>query len=374
MVGPFPPPVLGMAAVNAAVSKRLTAAGTGPVIIDVAAASLDRAWWVRLRRLSRVLLGLARLLVTRRLRGATFYISVSGGFGQAYEVLFVVVARLRRMNSFLHHHSFAYLVAPNRLSKLLFQIAGGRAVHVALSSGMAEQLRRLYRVSRVTEVSNTVFLVDDQWSTPVPRCSLRTLGFLSNISREKGALDFINLCAAADAAGLPVNAKLAGPFRDSSIEYLIRDRLRGMVNVECVGPKYGADKDAFLSAVDVLIFPTRYLNEAEPLVIHEAMSRCVPVIAYGRGAIPEILGPDCGRVISPSVPFVSEAFQQIETWIQNPSVFQRVSRGAFDRFSELRSQSERHWQSLLSSLIGDSDSRTSSVSLSGEAPSKTSLR
>ena len=37
--------------------------------------------------------------------------------------------------------------------------------------------------------------------------------------------------------------------------------------------------------IDLLIFPTRYTNETEGIINHEAMSRGVPVIAYGRGAI-----------------------------------------------------------------------------------------
>ena len=76
---------------------------------------------------------------------------------------------------------------------------------------------------------------------------------------------------------------------------LVRERLKHVRVIDYVGPRYGRDKDAFYDSIDVLVFPTQ--NEAEPLVVHEAIERGVPVIAYGSGAIPEIINSDCGRVV-----------------------------------------------------------------------------
>jgi len=49
--------------------------------------------------------------------------------------------------------------------------------------------------------------------------------------------------------------------------------------------------------VDVLLFPTDYANEAEPLVIHEAIRSGAHVIACERGAIPDILSNGAGLVV-----------------------------------------------------------------------------
>ena len=54
MVGTFPPPLHGMAAVNAAVRERLLAADARVRVIDTAPASLDRGMLARLGRLPRV--------------------------------------------------------------------------------------------------------------------------------------------------------------------------------------------------------------------------------------------------------------------------------------------------------------------------------
>jgi len=109
MVGAFPPPVHGMAAVNLAVSKELRKLGIQPIIINLSAASLNRSVFARAKRLPKVLSGFARFLWIYGLRGQPCYLSVSGGFGQVYELLFILIARIRDMRIYLHHHSFSYI-------------------------------------------------------------------------------------------------------------------------------------------------------------------------------------------------------------------------------------------------------------------------
>lgn len=352
IVGPFPPPVHGMAAVNAAVRERLHGAGVALRVIDLAAPSLDRSLVFRLHRLPRVLRGLARFTGMRGLRGRTLYMSVSGGLGQVYEMAFLTFARLRGMRIFLHHHSFAYLDAPSGIAQALVRVAGSSAVHVTQSPRMAERLQVVYKAVRVVPVSNAVFLLRREIPPAQSRQRLRTLGFISNISAEKGVFEFLDLMAAVDAENLPLKAKLAGPFHDSQNESAVRARLEQLENVEYVGPKYEAEKDAFFADIDALIFPTRYTNETEGMVNHEAMCHGVPVIAYGRGCIPEIIGADCGKVVDPAEPFVPVALTQIKAWLSDPAVFAAASRAAARRFSENYLRNEQRWRELLTGLLG----------------------
>ncbi|CDQ11292.1 putative glycosyl transferase, family 1 [Acidithiobacillus ferrivorans] len=131
--------------------------------------------------------------------------------------------------------------------------------------------------------------------------------------------------------------------------------LKNLHGARYLGPVYGTDKEDFLSGIDVLVFPTRYKNETEAKVNHEAMSHGIPVIAYGRGCIPEIVGPDCGMVIDPTEPFVPAALAQIKIWLNDPTAFEAASRAAAQRFAETSAQNERRWQMLLSDLTGNSE-------------------
>lgn len=352
MVGAFPPPLHGMAAVNAAVRDALEQAGATPTVIDVAAPSLDRSVSARLARLPRAVRGLGKLAGKRGLRNPTLYTSVSGGVGQVYELIFVVLGRLRGMRLFLHHHSFAYLDAPGMLTWALIRVAGNDAAHLTQSAQMSNRLQLAYGTRRVAAISNAVFLMDKHLGCVAGREAVGVLGFISNIAQEKGVFDFLDLLAAAGNAGLPVRARLAGPFQDGTTERAVRERLGSLPQVEYVGPQYGADKDAFYAGIDVLIFPTRYENETEGIVNHEAMSRGIPVIAYGRGCIPEIVGPDCGLVIDPAEPFVPLALAKLQSWLADPAGFAAASRAAAARFSRTYEENQARWRALLAELSG----------------------
>ncbi|MEI9886068.1 MAG: glycosyltransferase family 4 protein [Rhizomicrobium sp.] len=353
LVGAFPPPLHGMSAINAAMRDLIQQAGVQPQIINLTASDLDRSAVARVGRLPKILRGLMELARARRSRGRALYMSVSGGWGQISEILFAGMARLRGRRLFLHHHSFAYLESRTHLMALLVGIGGPDAVHVALSPGMAARFESLYRAKHVIRISNAAFLIGDGCRSVVPRQLLRTLGFIGNIAAEKGVFEFLDLLEAVGNLGLPLRAELAGPFQDAQTELMVRTRIDALPNVDYVGPKYGADKEAFFGRIDALIFPTRYVNEAEPLTIHEAMSCGIPIIAYGRGAIREIVGQDCGEVIDAGVPFVSAALEKIKAWIDDPVGFSASSRAAFSRFSESRAKSLQSRQRLLNDLLGD---------------------
>jgi len=362
MVGAFPPPVRGMPVVNAAVRDRLIAAGAGLTIINLSAPNLGRALVARLARLPKVLVGISQLALIPRLKGDTFYISVSGGMGQLYEIAFVIMARLRRMRLFIHHHSFAYLNKPSMITRALIKVSGSSTVHITQCMRMVERIKSIYGATRVLPISNAVFLVRRHPSEVVAKQRLEVLGFISNIAAEKGVFEFLDLLREAESLELPIRGVLAGPFQDSETEQRVRARLLQLPNVEYVGPKYGSDKDAFYSRIDALIFPTQYMNETEGIVNHEAMSVGVPVIASGRGCIPEFIGTDCGKVIEQSRPFVPVAIEHISNWIDDPSSFAVASKGALARFSEIYAQNEKRWEDLLRDIV---DARPSVIAKQG---------
>ena len=160
---------------------------------------------------------------------------------------------------------------------------GRSAVHIALSQRMAARLKRLYRLERVLSISNSVFLPQPQFDLVHSRPGAGDMGFISNLSVEKGIFEYLDLMRAVQARGLPVRALLAGPFDDPGTEVEVRALLSTMDCVDYVGPQYDEGKNRFFSGIDAFVFPTQHPSEAEPVVIHEAMSRGIPVIACGRG-------------------------------------------------------------------------------------------
>ena len=158
MVGTFPPPVHGMATINEAVRNQCVAAGASVQVIDISADTLSRSLASRIARLPRAVRGVLSLLLSGHQSGDALYMSVSGGLGQLYEIVFVLCARVLGFRLFLHHHCFSYLDSCNPVSRLFFLAAGRSAIHLTLSRHMSRCLSRRYSVRRAVSISNTVFL------------------------------------------------------------------------------------------------------------------------------------------------------------------------------------------------------------------------
>ena len=350
IVGAFPPPTHGMAVVNKAILDRVRSAGVRPLAIDISANSLDRRLSVRINRFFKVICAMALFANRRDVQGATLYMSVSGGFGQIYEIFFSLIARLRKMKLFMHHHSFAYLNKRKFYTQILIMVAGSSCVHVTLSKTMAKLLQLIYKASETVSISNIVFHPRKEVSINKLYKELRTIGFISNISAEKGVFEFLDLMTTIKAGNSPLKALLAGPFQNPFVENAVYMRLAQMQDVQYVGPKYGADKDNFFDQIDVLVFPTHYVNEAEPLIVLEAMNHGVPIITYGRGCIPEIVGGNCGRIVDMNEDLVQIAQEQIKEWQCNVTALEAASRAIANRFLEAYIQNNQRWLELLSHL------------------------
>jgi len=111
------------------------------------------------------------------------------------------------------------------------------------------------------------------------------LAFIGRISPEKGTDHAIRI---AQRCGLPL--KIAAKVDKSDCDYF-EQRIRPLPNspaVEFIGEIGDAEKPAFLSAAIALLAP---IDWPEPfgLVTIEAMACGTPVIAYNRGAVPEIV-------------------------------------------------------------------------------------
>lgn len=351
LVGMFPPPLHGMSLINEYVKKCISASDS-PLVIDFSPRNLDRSFRVRFSKIFRVIRCVFQLiayLVAGRV-GAV-YIGLSGGGGQVYDVMFACFSRLFGRSLYLHHHSYQYLNQFRWLASLLFTVAGTKAVHIVACEKMARDLRWLYPVvTEVRIISGIVAL--EVWDSKVNfRDQVRTIGFLSNISIEKGILEFLDVAAWADQVQLPIRFLLAGPYQDDEVRSLIEERVAELSNVTCVGAVYGRDKQLFFDSIDVFLFPTKYVNESEGLVIHEAMSRGVPVITYSRGCIEQIVSYQVGMRLAPEEDYVAGAINKIKEWLDNRQLFQVTSKMSLKRFNETKSLHITNFNSLCAELL-----------------------
>jgi glycosyltransferase involved in cell wall biosynthesis len=304
--------------------------------IDLTAGSLGRTWVARLglSRLTRIGGGLLWYWVAAQTHpGSTLYLGLSGGPGQAFDLLFTLIGRLTGARIFFHHHSFAYIDRSTILTRLLIRCAGRRATHIVLCAGMASSLKATYpTIEQLLVLSNASLL-----PTAIPRSMRESLipnriGFLGNISVEKGIWEFLDVMQILCARDAQIRGYLAGPFQDAKVEKEVRKRLNELPRVEYAGPKYGRDKGEFFQSIDLLLFPTKYEHEAEPVTVLEALAHGVPVIGWERGCLPNMIAGKEGFLVPKSTDFVAAAVRQVLAWRNAPETFGEASTAAADRF------------------------------------------
>jgi len=344
MVGTFPPPVHGMAAVNQAVQERLKASGWVIHKLDTAPRSLDRSivsHMGRIIKIVRVWLSLFIFYLKKENQKTVTYLSLSGGWGQVYDLITVLLCKILGVRMVIHHHSFAYLNKYSKLSQLIFNMAGGNTTHVALCNRMRVTLKSRYRVKNVHVLSNVVMFPVEQNSRE--RSMLRTVGFLSNITREKGGEVVIDLAYAIRKFKLPLKVVVAGPCHDKELTVALEKAEKEGV-LQWKGPVYETDKVQFWSETDIFIFPTQYKNEAEPLVLWEAAAAGVPVIAYSRGCIEEQVTETGGIAVPIEDNFIEAALPALNSWSQTPKLYKTRTVLARIYFSEIGKQLEASWE------------------------------
>ncbi len=344
-VGPLPPPVNGFSSVCAMMLERLRA--IMPVDVFDRAPSVRARTSGRLRQLARPARYLAACIARR---DAVLYVALSGGRGQWLDLTYLLVGKLFRRQIYLHHHSFVYINSPTRLNHMLFALVRNDA-HIVLSDMMGAALTRTYGLcpDMVKVVSNAAFFAAGEEPRPPGEDSAPLqLGFLSNITFEKGIVEFFSILRRLRQDGIPYRAHIAGPCSPEARQELER-QLRAARDVEYVGPLYGAQKDQFYRQLDVFLFPTNYVNEAEPLVIYEAMRQGVHVIACDRGSIAEMLGNGAGLAVAREK-IVESAAARLAQFSADRTALADAKRRSIQQANRVRCASRAALENLLACM------------------------
>ncbi|MBP2297431.1 glycosyltransferase family 4 protein [Azospirillum picis] len=314
--GRLPPPVDGMSRVTALVLDRLQDRMRGRGKVEVA--DLSPGWnggGVRyhLRKLGRVLGAMGRLFGGLRAPDRRFYMPVDSGWGALYTATLAGTARMLGYERVLHHHSFATITKPTWRMRLLTRLAGTDCTHVLLCPAMQMRFQSVYPAARTCmTMSNAIFSAPDPAPRPRRAGPLR-IGHLSNLCAEKGLDTLFALLRALQLDGVDAKLVLAGPGLRPKDDAMVAAGLMAFDGaVEYHGPVHGEAKAAFYRDIDVFVFPTRYRNEAQPLVLFEAMAAGVPVLAYDRGCIGSDIPSD--GLVPQNTDFVKAAVPLLAAW------------------------------------------------------------
>lgn len=359
--GRLPPPVDGMSRVTALVLDRLRRQDRATVEV----ADLSPGWnggGLRYHALKAVkVIGTAgRLAAGIGRRDRRFYMPADAGWGALYTAMLAGTARLFGYATTLHHHSFAPIIRPNWRMRLLTRIGGPACTHVLLSPAMQAQFQKRYPAAQTCRVmSNAIFNPPQpRRPRPAPRSTAGSapkgplrIGHLSNLCSEKGLDTMFALLRALQVDGVDARLILAGPGLGRADNAMIAAGLVAFDGgFEYRGPVSGAEKDAFYRDIDVFVFPTRYRNEAQPLVLFEAMAAGVPVLAYDRGCIAGDIPR--GGLVPQDADFVKTVLPTLRRWAEDCDALEMASEQALTRARIAHEAAEAGFDALLDHIAG----------------------
>lgn len=353
-LGPLPPPLHGFSAINQKMLTLLLERTDVRVFNSALPLQMAHSKWRRVLKFiysCRLLFAFCFLCAVKRPN--SMYVGLSGGAGQILDSLYILLARLVGANIYIHHHSFVYVNEVRSYNRFCLW-AAGNACHIALCDVMADKLVSTYGIPRkqVFVLSNAAFLsMETPLSTGAKRSQeVLTLGFLSNILIEKGIGEFFDVVANLTHQGLRVKGLVAGPV-DPALKETFLSLLANQHEIEYIGPVYEEEKSAYFQSIDLLLFPTKYRNEAEPLTILEAMREGIPILAAGRGCIGSIIDPGSGQVFAEIDHFVIDASEYIKAVAAGTISLSGLSEGASKRFCRIHDPHAARLDELLVRIV-----------------------
>jgi glycosyltransferase involved in cell wall biosynthesis len=347
----LPPPTHGQAVVNQAIVDALSSTSLPIKVVNTSPGALQKGLSYHVTRMRLHILRAIPAILNAK--NGLLYGVVEPGFGIGYNFLTILFARAMYLRIVLHHHSALYTKTFDRRFDWLSRLAGKRTLHVALDEFMAKDIRARYPFAGNVVVAHNASHV----AQPIleqPKTRTLTCGFMSNLSREKGLDTFFDCLRAARSTGLDLRAILAGPPTSQEADRMIaaaRDEFGDMLEV--VGSVSGASKQAFFRSIDVFLFPTRYKVEGQPLVILEAMSYGVPVVATHQGYCAELVGN--AGTSAPIANFVTVATGFLTQCHNDVGYLRKMAVVARERYETLKRDADAQMNDLISEICSSGD-------------------
>ena len=300
----LPKPIHGLSVMNKAFIDKMSSQTGNHFVINTTPSYAVRFYngyiWTLVKFFHTTYCVLRLLYILLKYQDRTIYRPINGGWGQFYDLLFIVVIRLFGCKIYIHHHSFKYLHKKTLLFTMINRLSFRHASHIVLAGSMKSLLCKNYFIADdiVFVLSNLALL---EFVEKPPRTndnSVLKIGFLSDCTVDKGIDVFIDVCQILVKNKIEFSAEIAGPLFSKNESNLVSSALKTNANIKYLGSLYGEDKCRFFERIDCFIFPSKYAHEAEPVVLYEAAFHGTLLIATKQGAVESVMAKLGGICIS----------------------------------------------------------------------------
>lgn len=358
-IGALPPPVNGLSKAFGIAVEGLANLGWSVEVVDVADRSPPRRGssfsWARARS---VVIALGQV-VRRVPRADVVYVTISQSrLGFAKDALAIRWAAALGRPVVVHMHGGNFKGFYETLGRCEQRVVTGALRRVATMIVLTESLKADFAMTpgwqdRTVAIANTCDVVAGS-PRRAPSDEVRLL-FLSALIASKGYREAV--AAGGELArrrpALRVLIDVAGglspgadfPSREAQAEDL-RLRIAALPpNAQATvhGEVDPVRKQELLAAAHMLVLPTHYLNEGQPIAIIEALTAGLPVVATDWRGIRETLPSSLHPLLVPS-PDPLRLADRLESLLDDPAWFEGASRAALAHAESFRP--ERHLRAI----------------------------
>jgi glycosyltransferase involved in cell wall biosynthesis len=302
-----PPPIHGSTVMTVTLRGALRTIGVSPVLIDRRfSRNVADVGQLNALKLFRVVGLVVRVLVATLIHRSSplvfFCTNRPGSF--LVDCLIGEVLRLRRTRVILYIHTRGYTDLANR--NKLWRFLVRRLLSVAseiviLGPALEDDIRAWVQESvKLTLIPNTV--VGDGARQEEPAEGRTTILFMSNLIEGKGGLAFVELAIELAPLFPEFDFRMAGAQGDTRHVSEIRRLIESSAmagRIEMLGP-VGKEKWELFRRTHLLVFPSTYAYEAQPLTILEAMSSGVPTVAFDVGGVGDLISDGVNGLLAKS--------------------------------------------------------------------------
>lgn len=256
---------------------------------------------------------------------------------------------MKRIN-YVHTSGYRDLASKGPVWRLLVKLLlGDAAVTVCLSDELTKDVAPWAGTTAIHVIPNTVNSPAE--FVPNTTKSRVNIVYLSNLIPSKGAAEFVTVAQRLLSESEEWDFLIAGAATDDG--YL--DSLNAEIalcrpggRVSYLGALEPEEKWHFLQDADILVFPSSYKYEAQPLVLIEAMAVGTAVVAYDIGGVSSIISDDSVGCLVP-VDDIDALVSATRRLASDVKLRRAIRGGARTRFEQYFSQAafQSSWRKVL---------------------------
>lgn len=301
LVSQLPPPTHGSSIMTKVLLDTLTEGGREVRLLDKRlSGSISEVGQISVRKFFRGISLLFRaIFFARSIRHGTCIVYTANKlFPALLDACIVALLRCNKVKvvAYVHTSGYSKFARSSLLGGAAVRYSFSRcAAVVVLDDGMKAEMEELCHPHLSYVIPNT----PDNVAGGRLSAKSSTVLFMSNFIPAKGLHDFVALARSLSPEFPDVRFQAAGAISDQNYY----DRLALEIDELVSKGKFtwlgqlGNEKWQTLSAARLLVFPSTYPLEAQPLTIIEAMSQGAVVVAYRTGGIASLIEDGGGVVV-----------------------------------------------------------------------------